>query len=635
MNRARWTWCIYSACACAVLGGLGWASFKALDLERREAQAQAEARIEEAARLALWRMESTIAPIIARESSRPYFHYLSFYPTNRAYARMANEFVPGEVVVPSPLLRTPEPPIVLYYQMQDGRLTSPQAPDDSTLAAKDAFFTSYEFDTARRRLTDLGVQLGVTEEFDLHAKDLKSKLEVQAAGPPPPPETWTKAQQIDSAQTLQNVSEYVQRAKAQESFNRTQVAERLEQQTETAPGELQASMKRATKSRPLEEPAAEATQDFDDTLTVQTRSDELPVVQGPLVAKWLGLPDTPQLIVERQISIGPRSMTQGFLLDWPALRSMLIESAGDLLPGINVIPAGSAQFADPAALGRRLAAIPAELTLPPKLSVVTPDWSPLRTTLVVTWIAAMAGVAAIGVVLHTSLELAERRGRFVSAVTHELRTPLTTFCMYSQMLADGMVQSPEDQRAYFGTLRTESQRLARIVESVLDYARLGRGRKSKAIVPMRVGELLDQCAGSLAARCEEAGMQLVIERGPDADRVITTDAATVERVLFNLVDNACKYAAQASDRRVHFDVRVSARDVALIVRDHGPGIDSGDRARIFRPFVRGHRQSDGSISGLGLGLALARGLAEQLGGELRLTGAQGGTEFTFRLPLGA
>jgi signal transduction histidine kinase len=497
-------------------------------------------------------------------------------------------------------------------------------------AVKDSFLTSYEFESARRRLTDLSLQLGATDNRNQLREAAVPEEEISADTlPAEARRQWNQ----EDLQTLQNVNEYKQRAKSQELFNRAQVAQQFQQVA--APAASQASASQTERSEKYDSPGTQLDSLNERPLTIQTRSDELPVVQGELVARWIGPSETPQLVIERQVSIGPRVMTQGFLLDWPALRATLIESAGNLLPGFNIVPAGPAQSADPASLGRRLAAIPAELTLPPHADIPTPDWSPLRTTLVVTWIAALAGVAAIGAVLHTSLELAERRGRFVSAVTHELRTPLTTFCMYSQLLADGMVTAPEDQRSYFNTLRTESQRLARIVESVLDYARLGRSRTSKAIMPMRVGELIDQCSGSLAARCEEAGMLLVIERGSDADRVITTDSATVERVLFNLVDNACKYAIQTTDRRVHLEVRVSPRDVAFLVRDHGPGIASEDRARIFRPFVRGKSQADGSISGLGLGLALARGLAEQLGGELRLTSAQPGTEFVLKLPLDA
>ena len=95
---------------------------------------------------------------------------------------------------------------------------------------------------------------------------------------------------------------------------------------------------------------------------------------------------------------------------------------------------------------------------------------------------------AIGLVLGGALSLSERRGTFVSAVTHELRTPLTTFRLYTEMLDEGMVASGESQRNYMKTLRSEADRLGHLVENVLSFARLERGRATdgaKLSMPMR------------------------------------------------------------------------------------------------------------------------------------------------------
>src|SRR5690606_2621240 len=96
--------------------------------------------------------------------------------------------------------------------------------------------------------------------------------------------------------------------------------------------------------------------------------------------------------------------------------------------------------------------------------------------LVITWIAVLAAVVAGGLILRASMRLAERRGRFVSAVTHELRTPLTTFRRYSDMLAEGAIPDEGRRQEYLRTLQAESQRLGTIVENVLEYARLGSAR---------------------------------------------------------------------------------------------------------------------------------------------------------------
>src|ERR1043165_1474789 len=130
MRTRRWlTWVIFAVCALAVLEGLGWITWKALRLERAEREASALAQFQESIRLALWRMESEITPILAQEAARPYFEYQAFYPAERAYTRMLQTCSPGEVMVPSPLLEGCGAYRRIHYQVgPDGQISSPQAP---------------------------------------------------------------------------------------------------------------------------------------------------------------------------------------------------------------------------------------------------------------------------------------------------------------------------------------------------------------------------------------------------------------------------------------------------------------------------------------------------------------------------
>ena len=126
----RLTWLIYAVCVLLVVDGLAWVTWQMLSLERREQAAQQDARQQEAVRLALWRMDGLMSPVIATEAARPYFHYRSFYPAERAYTRMWDELQPGEVLVPSPLLAGPGEYIRLHFESTPlGWLTSPEAPD--------------------------------------------------------------------------------------------------------------------------------------------------------------------------------------------------------------------------------------------------------------------------------------------------------------------------------------------------------------------------------------------------------------------------------------------------------------------------------------------------------------------------
>ena len=222
------------------------------------------------------------------------------------------------------------------------------------------------------------------------------------------------------------------------------------------------------------------------------------------------------------------------------------------------------------------------------------------------------------------VRLSERRAAFVSAVTHELRTPLTTFQMYAEMLSEGMVPDPDRQRGYLNTLRAEAARLIHLVENVLSYARLERSTSQHRMKDVPLGELIEQVKGRLIDRARPAGMELV-DRGDDSafSTVVRVNPSAVEQILFNLVDNACKYAGTGADKRLCLIAKRSGRATfrvqgQLRLRDHGPGISRGDCRRLFRPFSKSAQEAANSAPGVGLGLALSRRLARDMGGDLRL-----------------
>ena len=169
---------------------------------------------------------------------------------------------------------------------------------------------------------------------------------------------------------------------------------------------------------------------------------------------------------------GEQIVVQGCWLDWDALQQRLKAEVADLLPQVELTPA---RLDSLNGSERLLATIPVQLLVP------TPDaqpaaWSPIRVSLLVAWSCLLFTALAAGVTLQSVLTLSERRGAFVSAVTHELRTPLTTFRMYAEMLAAGMVPDAQQRQRYLETLRSEADRLSHLVENVLQYARLERGR---------------------------------------------------------------------------------------------------------------------------------------------------------------
>jgi signal transduction histidine kinase len=257
---------------------------------------------------------------------------------------------------------------------------------------------------------------------------------------------------------------------------------------------------------------------------------------------------------------------------------------------------------------------------------------PLMPTLTVAWIAVIAVILAMAALLAGTMALAERRAAFVSAVTHELRTPITSLRLYADMLGEGMVADEARRGEYLATIRGEAERLGRLVENVLAYARLERSSAATTAKPLPVAELVAVCRERLERRAREAGMELVVDLGGAGDAIVRVDPTLAEQALFNLVDNAAKYAAAAADRRIELRAERQDRGVALLVSDHGPGVAADVRSRLFRPFSRSAREAAGSAPGVGLGLALSRRLARQLGGDLALMPSFEGACFSLTLP---
>ncbi len=216
-----------------------------------------------------------------------------------------------------------------------------------------------------------------------------------------------------------------------------------------------------------------------------------------------------------------------------------------------------------------------------------------------------------------------------------MRTPLTTFQMYAEMLAEGMVVDEQKRREYLNTLRAESIRLTHLVENVLAYARLERGRTDRRLESIGLDDLLSAYKDRLAGRAEQAGMKFCLDVPPEiAAETVLANIAAVEQILFNLVDNACKYASSAVDKRIDLSCRVDDDMAELSVRDLGPGLSPAACRRLFRPFSKSAQEAAHSAPGIGLGLTLSRRLARDMGGDLICdTHTPDGACFVFKLPL--
>lgn len=632
---------VYGLCVAAVLAGLVAITWQAASLERRELRARVEAESQESLRLALWRMDSMFAPTLALEASRPYFHYQSFYVPERSYTSMFLPHKPDEVLVPSPLLVETSPFVLLHFQLDESqRLTSPQAPESNDRDIAEAYYVAPErvIESERRLARLSSLLLG-----DASARFAENEVPRDAdTASPERGDTPSRANERTRAQIAQQgdeklASEYALRKEyAQQVQGRSLVAPENEAKAGRTDEPLRPAAPESDARVLLVEPNLRANDVAGSALEVDGVASDL-VVLGALKAMWRASPEdgSPQLVMVRQVRVGDRELMQGFWVDWPALSGAMLSRVRDLAPSASLVPVyeGTDEVASTHA-GLMLANVPAILRVGPPQPPSLPLLTPTRAALALTWLAVLGAAAAVGVVLRKSIELASRRGRFVTAVTHELRTPLTTFCLYSDMLASGMVGEAAKRQEYLDTLKREASRLARIVESVLEYARLGRSRGERVARPVPVAEMMGDIVPSLRRRTEACGLDLEVDLGAVDGQRVAAEPKSVDRILTNLIDNACKYAGEAADRRVHLTASARRDAVEIVVRDHGPGIPAGEERLIFEPFHRAGRDKEGPNPGLGLGLALCRGLAREMGGELRVQRSDGGGAcFVLSMPL--
>ncbi|ABA89868.1 sensor histidine kinase [Syntrophotalea carbinolica DSM 2380] len=226
---------------------------------------------------------------------------------------------------------------------------------------------------------------------------------------------------------------------------------------------------------------------------------------------------------------------------------------------------------------------------------------------------------------------ARRKTSFVSNVSHELKTPLTTIRMYAELLGEGRIREEGKRQRYLQVIVSESQRLTRLVNNVLDFSRLEQKRKQYHLTALPLTEILQQVLDGQNLRLQQAGLELV-RRMPDSGPPVQADRDAVEQVLLNLIDNAIKYAVQGGELVV--ELRYTAKTAEILIKDRGPGVPAAHRQRIFNQFHQVDTELSSQQSGCGLGLSIARRLLQDMQGSLRYCPRDGGGAcFVMALPV--
>jgi signal transduction histidine kinase len=218
---------------------------------------------------------------------------------------------------------------------------------------------------------------------------------------------------------------------------------------------------------------------------------------------------------------------------------------------------------------------------------------------------------------------------FLADISHELRTPLTSIQGFAQAIVDGEARGDAASRAG-EVIQRESRRLIRMVEGLLEVAKLQAGNEKLAHEEVAPARLLASAVAAMDVQAHDAGVRIDLRASPELP-ALRGDPDKLAQLFLNLLDNAVKH----SPRGASIEIAAERTDASVIVRvrDAGSGLPEGAQVRLFARFYRGE---NAMRDGAGLGLAIAQAIAQAHGGNVSAQNlAGGGAEFAVRLPIAA
>lgn len=344
--------------------------------------------------------------------------------------------------------------------------------------------------------------------------------------------------------------------------------------------------------------------------------------QAPVLALWAGSGDTAIgslfTIGDLERSLQPLASAQGLALSVTAVDGTAI--FGDTRAGISLTP-------DETRLPFIVRAAPLSTNAEPQESV--------RRAVIISALSlafVLMAAAAFGLYRATTrqLLLARQQSDFVSAVSHEFRTPLTSMRHLTELLVSRSITSEERRTQYYELLAHETERLHRMVESLLSFGRIDAGAYAWKLERADVDDIVQGIVQEFLREPVAEDHQLVceVEEGLPP---IRADREALSRALWNLLENAGKYSKTGTPIRVF--ARREGDSVLVGVGDQGAGIPFGEREKIFEKFVRGAEAKRAGVRGVGIGLALVKRIVEAHGGSIQVDSEPGrGSTFTLVLP---
>ncbi len=247
------------------------------------------------------------------------------------------------------------------------------------------------------------------------------------------------------------------------------------------------------------------------------------------------------------------------------------------------------------------------------------------------WLVVIVGLTVVLVAAARERKLSNLKSDFVANVSHELKTPLSLVRMFGELLQSGRVENDEKRQQYLQIIVSESERLGALIENVLDFAKVERGKAAYQFAPASVKDVVSRAVEACRVRAQREKVELLLEQSDDMPAV-EIDERAIEIAVINLVDNALKYAPDG--QRVVIKTQNRKGYVEIRVNDEGPGIPVEDRKRIFDRFERGRGAQAKQIRGSGIGLALVKHIAEAHGGRAYCESAEPrGSSFVLTIKL--
>ena len=632
MTKTSTIWIIAALCVIIVLTAFGVITNGMIQKDTQHSQQIVDAHREGRIRLAMWRLDTLAASIIADEDDRSVYEFKN----------------PELVTHPDPALtsnvnpfyyKTPETAI-LYWNLEPNKrhsVNSPQVYGNDYLIGN-SIDASYNLRNGQQLDQLKGILSAKTDESASSILPKSDNRSLTCAAAHVSLVNWGAAQldQVDTPLKQDfSYNNYSQNTKSQGTIDAL-INTPSEQQKLTLAdkGSRKKAVARISSNKRTQE-WSNSIKQTKEKLTSKSSKPATPRKsennQYPNnIAEPFSTPFSPlwldgELMLVRKARAFNNDSVQGVWLNKDILVEKLLAEIHDLFPHAKLVPAkqdiinllkGHKTKGDETTM----LSIPLRL-IHNDLALIKPNPIDfLNGPIGLAWLGAVLAIIACFFMLKSVLKMSERRAAFVSSVTHELRTPLTTFRLYSDLLSSGMVKDKEKQQHYLNTLKHESERLTHLVENVLSYSQIERGSAKAKVETISLYAFIQRIEPRLNERAQEDEMFVnTIFSDSSSDEPLHIDITAVEQIIFNLVDNACKYASSDEHgKEITLLAEVRNKKINIQVCDQGDGIARSEQKRLFKPFHKSANEAAHTKPGVGLGLALCKRLAKAMHGDLTI-----------------